>query len=80
MKTAISIPDKIFAKAERLAKARGITRSELYRRAIEEYLKRNGREWITEELNRVYADGGPSVDPALEAGQSETWARVEWEE
>ncbi len=63
MKTAISIPDKTFAAAERLAKARGITRSELFRRALEEYLSKNRREWITEELNRVYKTEDSSLDP-----------------
>ncbi len=80
MKTAISLPDGTFEAAERLAKSQGLTRSQLYRMAIEAYLEQHGREWITEALNRVYADSGPALDPAIEAGQRETWARVEWEE
>ncbi len=34
MKTAISIPDEIFEQAERLAKTRGWSRSELYANAV----------------------------------------------
>jgi predicted DNA-binding protein len=80
MKTAVSLPERTFVAAERLAKERGLTRSELYRMAIEAYLEQHGRKWITEALNRVYADGGPPLDPAIEVGQRETWARVEWED
>jgi hypothetical protein len=38
MKTAISIPDDVFADAERLARRLKKSRSELYSRAIREYI------------------------------------------
>src|SRR5689334_20092234 len=37
MKTAISIPDRVFTQADRLAKRLGLTRSELYARAVERF-------------------------------------------
>ena len=38
MKTAISIPDNIFESADDLAKRLGLSRSELYVKAIVQYL------------------------------------------
>jgi metal-responsive CopG/Arc/MetJ family transcriptional regulator len=38
VKTAISIPDEIFEQAERLAKIRGWSRSELHANAVEPLL------------------------------------------
>ncbi|EIJ36932.1 hypothetical protein Thini_4454 [Thiothrix nivea DSM 5205] len=37
MKTAISIPDPVFQAAELFARHFGISRSELYTKAVEEY-------------------------------------------
>jgi len=39
MKTAISIPDQIFQQAEFLANELGMSRSELYSKAIEAFIK-----------------------------------------
>ena len=68
MKTAISIPDSLFQAAEELAERLGISRSQLYRRAVEEYLRARGHDIIRETLDAVYAgdsDGG-GLDPAIE--------------
>jgi metal-responsive CopG/Arc/MetJ family transcriptional regulator len=66
MKTAISIPDKTFDKAERFAKARGMTRSELYRRAVEDYLQRYSEEALKKELDALYSEEDSSVDPVMQ--------------
>jgi metal-responsive CopG/Arc/MetJ family transcriptional regulator len=39
MKTAVSIPDRIFESAERFTRRRGMTRSELYAKALDAYLE-----------------------------------------
>jgi metal-responsive CopG/Arc/MetJ family transcriptional regulator len=39
MKTAVSIPEPIFHAAEALAKRLGLSRSELFSRALEAYLE-----------------------------------------
>lgn len=39
MKTAISIPDDVFAQAEHLARSKGVTRSELYTKALHFYIQ-----------------------------------------
>ena len=59
MKTAISIPDAIFDEAERLAKLRGWSRSELYAKAVSAYVTSERYQGVREKLDAVY---GPSVD------------------
>ena len=54
MKTAISIPDVEFEAAERLARRLGVSRSELYSRAIAEFVARHCESRVTERLNAVY--------------------------
>jgi metal-responsive CopG/Arc/MetJ family transcriptional regulator len=56
MKTAISLPDKIYFEAEETAQNLGISRSALYLNALMEYLKKNNRKNITQKLNEVYGD------------------------
>ena len=53
MKTAISIPDDLFADAERLAREQKKSRSRLYGDAVREYLARHSVESITDALDRV---------------------------
>ena len=57
MKTAISLPDKVFYAAEETAQNLGISRSALYVDALTEYLEKYNRKNITEKLNEVYGDG-----------------------
>ncbi len=54
MKTAISIPDDIFLSAEKTAKKLGISRSQLFTKAIEEYIQNHSQEKITDKLNKIY--------------------------
>jgi metal-responsive CopG/Arc/MetJ family transcriptional regulator len=54
MKTAISIPDKLFRVAERTAKQLGIPRSQLFSIALEEYVSHHNQDIITEKLNAIY--------------------------
>ena len=71
MKTAISIRDKVFEAAERTAKDLGISRSELYTKAVGEFVERHADERVTERLNAVYGEN-PSIsalDEQLEALQ-----------
>lgn len=55
MKIAISIPDKLFIAADAYAAESGVSRSELYARAMTEYLERREEARITARLNAVYA-------------------------
>ena len=78
MKTAISVPDDVFEEAERLVRATRRSRSELYTRALREYLARHAPDRVTEAMDRVVSEVGATADDfALDAGRR-VLARVEW--
>jgi metal-responsive CopG/Arc/MetJ family transcriptional regulator len=56
MKTAISIPDPVFQAAEGLAQRLGMSRSQLYSKAILEFTKSHKNQNITEKLNSINSD------------------------
>ena len=66
MKTAISLPDKLFQEADEFAARAGISRSELYSTAVSEYLARRNDAVVTARLDLVY--GSPETVPAPELG------------
>ena len=65
MKTAISIPDPLFEAAERAAKQLNVSRSVLYARAVEEYVRDLERKNLTARFNAALEDGDDGLDPAL---------------
>lgn len=69
MKTAVSIPDRVFKAAERVSKRLGISRSRLYTLAIEKLLESESSGNITERLNHVYKNQDSRLDPVLMAMQ-----------
>ena len=78
MKTAISMPDELFSRAETFAKRHRLTRSALVSRAVDEFLHRNQGSDITARLNEVYAKRDSSLDPALQRMQFASLPREEW--
>jgi metal-responsive CopG/Arc/MetJ family transcriptional regulator len=80
MKTAISIPDAVFEEAERLARQRGWSRSELYANAVAEYLRGERFLGVRERLDALYAarpaDAG--LDRALESAQARVLPAEDW--
>ena len=78
MKTAISIPDKLFKEAEREAKRRGVSRSKLYQTALEAILRKRRDEAVSEALTRSYAASPEPDDPFMERITARTITRVEW--
>jgi predicted DNA-binding protein len=75
MKTAISIPDEVFARAEKLARRLRKSRSQLYSEAVAEYVSRRADNEITEALNRM-CDDPEAADPELDAFVAEASRRV----
>lgn len=65
MKTAISVQDNLFKRAEKFARKRKISRSRLFSEAVEEYLDRREPDDITANLNEVYSTEGSAADPAV---------------
>ena len=78
MKTAVSIPDTLFQAAETFAHHSGISRSELYAKAIAEYIASRRYINITEALNKVYSDDTLSLEDELYSMQIKSIPREEW--
>jgi antitoxin MazE6 len=77
MKTAVSIPDRIFRAAEQLAARWGISRSELYAKALDALMEKHNDQVVTSRLNEIYGAEGEdsSLDPALATLQEHTLKR-----
>lgn len=78
MKTAVSLPDRLFDAAERVAKRLGISRSELYARAVRKFVEEHRGDRVTEILDRVYAEADSTLDPALARLQAASLPREDW--
>ena len=79
MKTAISIPDPLFRAADRLARRLGVSRSQVFQRAVSAYLKAHEDANVTDALNVIYdKDHDIGLDPLLERLQSASLAREKW--
>ena len=80
MKTAISIPDALFEAAERLAKRLGMSRSELYSKAVSRFIEENHTIGVRERLDAVYESDPESsrIDPLLTRLQIESLPEEDW--
>jgi metal-responsive CopG/Arc/MetJ family transcriptional regulator len=78
MKTAVSIPDEVFYRADALARRLGKSRSQVYREALEEYLAHREPRAVTSALDDIVAAVGADTDAwAAEAGRR-ALERSEW--
>ncbi|MHC5720871.1 MAG: ribbon-helix-helix domain-containing protein [Nostoc sp.] len=78
MKTAISLPDSIFEEAEALARQLGVSRSELYTKALKAYLRKYNRNKMLNQLNKVYSEESSELDPVLAKLQFMSLLREDW--
>lgn len=78
MKTAISIPDKIYVEAERLSRRLKKSRSQIYTEAVTEYLARHDSDAVTEAMNQVCEKVDTRPDPAFATAARRTLKSVEW--
>jgi metal-responsive CopG/Arc/MetJ family transcriptional regulator len=69
MKTAISVPDDVFRQADDLARRMKKSRSEIYSRAVREYVARYSEDEVTGALDAVYEDPGRPDEFAREAAR-----------
>jgi len=72
MKTAISIPDELLSDIERTAKKLGIPRSQLFARALEEFITNHAPQDVTARINQILETENSSVDAHLAAMQAAT--------
>ena len=78
MKTAISIPDDVFRRAERFAKRRKLSRSELYTVALVRMLDAEPKDDVTRAYDSAFDDDESDSFVATTARQILT--NVEWSE
>jgi metal-responsive CopG/Arc/MetJ family transcriptional regulator len=78
MKTAVSIPDEIFAQAERLANRAKRSRSEVYASALAEYVARHAPDRVTEAMDRVLDQIDEREAEFAARSARQTLERTEW--
>ncbi len=78
MKTAVSIPDQLYQRAEDLARRLGKSRSQVYREALADYLARREPTAVTRSLDELIDELGNGIDDwTAEAGRR-ALDRSEW--
>ena len=78
MKTAISLPDEIYHSADQLAKRLGMSRSELYAKAVSIYISTHKNDAVTEALDKIYAKEKSEIDSAINVMQLKSLPKEEW--
>jgi len=78
VKTAISISEQIFLRAEETAKRLGMNRSQLFSTALAEFLERHQQDKITERLNEVYRGEESELDTVLAQMQFSSLCAKDW--
>jgi metal-responsive CopG/Arc/MetJ family transcriptional regulator len=78
MKTAVSIPDDVFEKVERLARRAGRSRSEVFSAALVEYVARHAPDEVTDAMDRVCAELGDQQNTFVSAAGRRVLENTEW--
>jgi metal-responsive CopG/Arc/MetJ family transcriptional regulator len=78
MKTAISIPDSLYTRAQRLARRTSKSRSRLFSDAIRDYLANHAPDEVTEAMNRTCADVGEESPAFVSSATRRILERTEW--
>jgi metal-responsive CopG/Arc/MetJ family transcriptional regulator len=78
MKIAVSVPDDIFEEAERLARRTKRSRSEVYSRALSEYVARHAPDRVTEAMDRALAEIGVTADEFVRGVGRRVRKRSDW--
>ena len=78
MKTAVSIPDDLFRRADELAAQLGKNRSELYREALADYIVRRDPQAITAALNELADELASEHSGFVSEAARRTLSASEW--
>ena len=78
MKTAVSVPDDVFDRAERLARREKRSRSDVYTAALREYVARREPDEVGDALDRVMADVEQGPEAFVTAAGRRTLEASEW--
>jgi hypothetical protein len=78
MKTAVSLPDDLFASAQALAEGLGVSRSHLFATALAEFLAKHQGRKVTAQLDAVYSTQSSTLDPAVRRVQAKAISTDTW--
>jgi predicted transcriptional regulator len=78
MKIAVSVPDDVFEEAEQLARRMRRSRSEVYSRALAEYVARHAPDRVTEAMDRTLAEIGEAAEQFVRAASRRVLKRSDW--
>jgi metal-responsive CopG/Arc/MetJ family transcriptional regulator len=78
MKTAVSIPDDVFEKVEKLARRGRRSRSEVFSAALREYVARHAPDEVTDTMDRVVLEVGDETEGFVKAAASRVLKRSRW--
>ena len=78
MKTAVSIPDDIFERADRLAKRTKRSRSRVFSDALREYMARHSPDEVTVAVNKACSEIGAFQDPLITSAAQNILGKSEW--
>lgn len=78
MKAAVSIPDDVFEQGERLARRLHTSRSQLYARALANFVVQHEDDKITAAMNHVLEGLGQEDHKFSRRAAHQALQRVEW--
>ena len=76
--TAVVLPIPLFEGGERLANQFGISRSELYTRAISSYINEYHKERTIKELDKVYGEEQSELESEIVELQKQSLIKEKW--
>jgi predicted transcriptional regulator len=82
MKTAISVPDEVFEQVDIAAKRLGVSRSEIFTKAVRQFLMKSCGAEITASYDAAFGQdaSGSEKDRFRRAATRRALLDVEWEE
>jgi predicted transcriptional regulator len=78
MKAAVSIPDDVFGEGERLARRLKTSRSQLYARALAQFVAQHDDNRITAGMNEVIDQVGAGVEAFTRTAANQVLRRERW--
>ncbi len=78
MKTAVSVPDAVFERAEKLARRMRKSRSRFYSDALLEYVTRHDPATVTAALNALYEGEVLGPDPFVSESARRVLRSTDW--
>lgn len=78
MKTAVSIPDELFERAEEIARREKKSRSQVFAEALRDYVARRYPDAVTEALDSALDGIEEGEDPFVGGAARRTLERSDW--